>query len=386
MCPLMRADGSVRLEAGYDPVTRVWNASTVDMPAIPDKPTKAQAKKSLGRIGALLAGFSLVDAVDRSACLSAIMTAVLRASMDLAPLHFLRAHTAGEGKSFLADLIAAFATGRGMCPVSAASYSDDETDKRLASQLLAGDAIVSIDNLVRDLKDTPLLYQILTQVLIKPRILGKSETPECENRMMMLATGNNVSVVGDLARRTITCNLDSGIENPERREFDFNPIDAVLDDRGSFIADVMTIARAYKTAGRSERSSIASFDMWSELVREPLIWLGEADPVESIERAKEEDPVRTTLAAVVDAWRSLGERCRELSATELAHAATTRISHDPDLYNALMQAAGAGTGDAEYVNTKRLGWWLKRNVGKVCQGCKIVKVGARLWRLVVDGP
>ena len=151
-------------------------------------------------------------------------------------------------------------------------------EKRLGALLLEGAPMISLDNLAFDLEGE-LLCQITEQPLVKTRILGKSETPECEWRGTMCATGNNISLVGDLTRRGLISNLDAGVEQPETREFAFDPIERVLAERGAFIAGAITIARAYLASGQKVGCGpLGSYGGWCRFVREPLIWLGESDP------------------------------------------------------------------------------------------------------------
>src|SRR5205823_15068075 len=111
-------------------------------------------------------------------------------------------------------------------------------------------------------------------------ILGKSEMPECEYRGNVYANGNNVGAEGDLTRRTLVSHIDPAVERPELRRFDFDPIARVLQDRGSYIAAALTLARGYRVSGAEIKCSpIASYGRWSRTVREPLIWLGKEDPV-----------------------------------------------------------------------------------------------------------
>src|SRR5262249_32627566 len=142
--------------------------------------------------------------------------------------------------------------------------------------------------------ESDLLCQILTQPIVKIRILGQSATPECEWRGALFGTGNNIRAVGDMVRRTLTCNLDAKVERPELRKFTFDPIARVSANRGAYIAAAITIVQAYRGAGRPTPSvqPLAGFASWSEAVRYPLLWLGEHDPVESMEAARKYDPER----------------------------------------------------------------------------------------------
>src|SRR5262245_64507389 len=96
-------------------------------------------------------------------------------------------------------------------------------EKRLGALLLEGLPLVSLDNCVSNLGGA-LLCQMTSELMIKPRILGKSEAPECEWHGTLFATGNNMTVEGDMTRRTLISNMDAGVERPELREFEFDPI------------------------------------------------------------------------------------------------------------------------------------------------------------------
>ena len=64
---------------------------------------------------ALLEGFPFKCSVDKSVALSALITPVVRGAMMTAPMHVMRAHTAGTGKSHLVDTASVIATGDA-CP------------------------------------------------------------------------------------------------------------------------------------------------------------------------------------------------------------------------------------------------------------------------------
>jgi hypothetical protein len=50
---------------------------------------------------------------------------------------------------------------------------------------------------------------------------------------------------------------------------------------------------------------LGSYEDWSDLVRSTLMWLGEADPVETMERARETDPRLDEKRAVMAAWAAV---------------------------------------------------------------------------------
>ena len=153
--------------------------------------------------------------------LAAILTPVLRGAFDVVPMNLLRAHDVGTGKSFLVDLISTIARGQ-LCPVITNVKSVEEMEKRLGALVLEGVPMISLDNCSHDIGGD-LLCQITERRLIRIRILGKSEMPECEWRGVLFATGNNITFLGDMARRGLIGNIDAKVERPELREFSFDP-------------------------------------------------------------------------------------------------------------------------------------------------------------------
>jgi putative DNA primase/helicase len=302
--PTLRPDGSILDRAGYDPATQLWHVpdSRLATMRLIEHPTREQSIDALGQLKDLVVNFPFVGDVDHSAAMAAILTTVLRGAFDMTPFFLFRAHDVGSGKSFLANLISTIARGR-PCPVITFVSSQDEMEKRLGALVLAGAPMISLDNCSENIGGN-LLCQITEQPLIKIRILGKSETPECEWRGILFCTGNNITLLGDLTRRGLVVNLNAKTERPELREFDFDPIKRVLDHRERYIAAAITIARGYITAGKPKVcGAIASYGQWSEIVRSPLIWLGREDPIKSLDKAREEDPVRRASNTLIELWR-----------------------------------------------------------------------------------
>jgi putative DNA primase/helicase len=375
--PTLRPDGSILDESGYDPQTRLWCEADFDLPDIPEQPSRQQAIAALQLYKDLLKGFPFASATDLSVALAAILTVVLRGGFNLTPMFLIAAPDVGTGKSYLVDLIATIVTRRA-CPVIAAGKSAEEMEKRLGAILLEGGTVVSLDNLAFDL-ESDLLCQILTQQIVKVRILGQSAVPECEWRGTLFATGNNVRVVGEVVRRALTCNLDARVERPEFRQFDFDPIDRVLADRGAYVAAALTIVRAYRAApaGAVNVRPLGGFNAWSAMVREPLIWLGEHDPVASMETARAADPERAAAYELVRRWKKVIGPHKKVTARDIINKANeTRggsAQHRfPQFRALLVEHAGRTRGDD--IDAKRLGLWLRRLHGKVYGKLRIQQV------------
>jgi putative DNA primase/helicase len=396
--PTMRPDGSLLTEQGYDEATGFLLVEPPPMPVIRDQPTREDALKALALIEGLLVGFPFVDNVARAVALSAIITPIVRGAFPVTPMHASRAPTAGSGKSFLWDTVAAIAIGQ-LMPVMSTGANEEETEKRLGAAMLTAQPLISIDNISGELGGDALC-QIIERPVVEIRILGRSERVRIEARgTSTFATGNNFVVLGDMCRRVITTNLDPAMERPELRQFDFDPVARVLEDRGAYIAAVLTICRAYIVAGRPNKAPrLASFEGWSDTVRSALIWLGKADPVESMESARAEDPERIELIEMTQAWERVigrGSSNRSklvnviLRGTEMFKEDGSMIGQweprHPDLYAALEAVAFKATGKrGQKPDARMLGAWLRRFKDRIVDGKRFAflpneKSGGEWW-------
>jgi len=376
--PTLRPDGSILDQPGYDPATQLWYApdGALTMPPRKKNSSREDAEQALALFDDLHSGFPFVSKVDRSVALAGQLTSVLRGAFDVAPMHLFRAHDVGSGKSLLADLMSTVARGL-PCPVITFVKSVEEMEKRLGALVLEGVPMISLDNCSGNIGGD-LLCQMTERPLVRIRILGKSEAPECEWRGVLFATGNNITLVGDITRRGLIANLDPKCERPELRSFSFDPIERVLNDRGAYIAAAITIAHAYIAAGRPHvcKTPLGSYEQWSRTVRSPLVWLGREDPVDSMEEVREEDPERRALHSLVELWRNYLTLGLSYSASELVFRANELANpiskhgepeQEPqtELRELLLQQAGTPRGE---ISTKTLGNWLMSVHGRVYNG------------------
>jgi putative DNA primase/helicase len=315
--------------------------------------------------------------------------------MPVAPLFAIRATTAGTGKSYLVDLASAVSTGR-LCPVISAGKDEVETEKRLGGLLLEGFPILSLDNVNGELGGD-FICQAVERPLVRVRRLGVSDITEIESRATMYATGNGLRIQGDLVRRTLLCTLDANVERPELREFDTDPVQMVLDDRGRYVAAALTIVRAFQVSGAATLKPLASFEQWSDTVRSALAWLECGDPCATMETAREEDPELAELREIMTLWMAaIGSdevTCRK--AIEIATSVGPKIDDDgeadqygpsvprhPDFANALLSVAGA----RGVIDGARLGHWLTGQKGRIVDGLRIQRAtgntgGSARWKV-----
>jgi hypothetical protein len=368
--PTLRPDGSLLGEPGYDPETELYLQLGLRLPPIPEHPTKDQALAALKLLIDLLSEFSFKriggeheKRLNRSVALSGLLTPLVRGSLPTAPMHLIAAHMAGTGKSYLVDTAAVIATGR-LCPVITALKSVEETEKRLGSIILSGIPMISLDNCTHDLGGE-FLCQIAERPVVKVRILGRSETPDCEVHTAVYATGNNITFRGDMVRRGLVCNLETLDERPELRKFNRNTLRQAGANRSTYVAAGLTVMRAYLAAGAPEVCGpFGSYAEWSTMVRSPLIWLGEPDPVASIDTTQAED---SELADIRELFNLCVAEFKPdtiygtATFIEAASAAPTGFNPNP-FKELLLRVAGDKDGN---ISAKRLGEWLRRSSGRV---------------------
>lgn len=386
--PTLRPDGTILSEPGYDAETQLLLLDPPTMPAIPEKPSRAQALKALAFLDALLDEFPFVDDVSRSVALSALITPVVRGAVPVTPMHVTKAPVAGSGKSYIIDLASAINSGE-RAPVLSAGKTEEEMEKRLAGALLSGQTFISLDNVNGDLGGD-FLCQIIERPVVAVRPLGTSTFIKIESRASCFATGNNIRLVGDMTRRVLLCSLDPDMERPELRTFKANPFDQVLADRGKYVAAALVVVRAYVVAGYPNQCTpLASFNDWSKLVRSALVWLDRPDPVESMHRAREDDPVMTTLKQLYHAWhRAVGSMSN--TASELIQAAGLRDPHNGLINAPLHEVLGEICTDrAGQMKSMRLAKYLSKFKDRVVDGLKLVDAGKDrddkiLWKVTAS--
>ena len=368
--PYLRSDGSLVSNPGYDGQTCLYGIFNRDEFIAVKKPDKNHALKALERLAELVKEFSFATYADRSAAICAILTAVVRASLDLAPMFHVKAHMVGSGKSYLCKLITAFASPQRGNPTTFPK-DDEECRKLLLAELMYGPAVIEFDNLTSYLLAHKSLCTALTSEYFSGRVLGVSKTATVSTRTLFLSSGNNVGPIQDMARRCITIHLEPQCEIPATRIFKRpHLIKEVLAERASYVCDALNIIRAWIEAGRPHIAckGPSGFEPWSDLCRQPLLWLGCDDPALSVFTGMAEDPERETLERLLTAWQKLFGG-RPTLIREAVEASYCTDEENKELAEVIHDIAE----DRGEINRRRLGKWILRNSGKIVDGFRFSK-------------
>jgi len=336
----------------------------------PTMPSMEDAEQAMTILLDLIREFPLIGYEDRAAVLAGIITGLVRRILPAAPMMAITAPTPGTGKTLLAETFSIIASNR-RASVLSLGHDDAEAEKRLSGVLLAGDACILLDNIERPLKGD-LLCQVLSQPSVRLRPLGGSGMVSLPTHALMVATGNNLAIVGDLKRRVALIRMDAGTERPEQRTFARDHLADVFARRGELIRAALTIPLAYLAAGAPTIDGLyplGGFAEWDRMVRRPLVWLGLPDPLKASEGLREQDPDLEAMRLLFSAWReAFGDKAVTAAEVVAAGMATQLMSSDrthPDLYEGLQLVC------AEKPNTRRLGYWLRAHRDRIVDGLQL---------------
>jgi len=313
--PLMRANGSILDEPGYDAATRLYYAPSrgLDMGVVPETPSPDQVRAALQPLDELFFDFPFVGDADAAAALALLLTLLLREIFEgCAPLWLYDAPAPGTGKGLIADTITTVATGAAAPKMPEPDgRGDDEWRKRLTALLLEGRSVAVLDNLERPLGSASLATALTAEVW-EDRALGASQMIMVPNRAVFIATGNNLRLRGDLPRRCVWCRLDAKHARPWTRDGFQHPdlLGWARDHRGELLNAVFTLARAWIAAGRPGPDEsvprLGSFEGWRHTIGGILGVAGLpgflANVAQLYETADEETPA---WAAFLAAWRTV---------------------------------------------------------------------------------
>jgi hypothetical protein len=380
--PLMREDGTILSQPGYDKESGLLFVSDEAWPVIPDRPTRADAEIALNALRAPFEEFPFVAQEDIAVHIAAILTAIQRRTLEACPIFGYSAPAQRSGKSLLAESDAIIATGR-TAPATAVSGDREEIRKAITSALREGHVIINLDNIEHPLV-SPDLAKAITQSEYQDRLLGESRMLRLPTNVLWTATGNNLVFRGDLSSRALLCRIDSGMERPEARTFKIQDLEDFLRTyRKVLVAAALTILRAYHVAGRPRQQvqPWGGFNNWSAFIREPLVWLGLADPCKTRETVLADDPEREeSLAALLALHEAFGDS--EFTVKMIAD----RCGFDDTLKSSILSVA-AGRQQRHEIDPRRLGWWCRNRKDQVLGGLRLCRSGevsgVAYWRIEV---
>jgi hypothetical protein len=319
--PVLRPDGTILATPGYDPETGLLLDSAARFPSIPANPSRQDAMAGCQALLEVVQDFPFEQEVHKAAYLAALLSPLARfAFTGPSPLFLVDANVRAAGKGLLLDTIAHIVTGERFT-IATYTQDEDELRKRITSLVLAGDRLVLLDNLDGKFGNA-VLDAALTGTAWKDRILGVNRMAEAPLYMTWYATGNNVLIAADTARRVCHIRLESAQERPEERQ-DFthpNLLAWVGEQRLRLLGAALTVLRGYCAAGRPDQHLKAwgSFEGWSALVRSAVVWVGLPDPGKTrLMLQAQADVAAENMAVILNCLEQLDREQKGLTAAEI---------------------------------------------------------------------
>jgi len=366
--PVLRSDGTIVTEPGYDEVSRLYYepAAGLIMPAVPGNPGQKELDAAAALIQEPIINFPFDTKASRTNALAVVVTPIYRPMIaGLVPLCLLDKPQPGTGAGLLSDVIATIATGR-QAVMMAPPRTDEECEKRLASILLHGQAIVTIDNIEGYLYFASLAM-LLTAPTFQTRILGQTKEVRLPNRATYIVTGNNVRLGGDMPRRCYLCRMDARLARPWMRDpksFKYHHlIQWVKENRGRLLAAALTLARAWVQAGKPIPDGLpplGSFEDWTNTVGGVLAHAGLTDFLGNLDYMYQKADVETPQwEGFLTAWQeTLGKEAvttaQVVKATneyeDFADALPDAIDRDPKKINRSLSHSLARKAGVRYSN------------------------------------
>lgn len=267
--PMPRKDGSLITQPGFDRESGYLYLPTLDVPYVPDDVTGEPIKWATAFLEYIVGEFRWAGEHDKANFFGMLLTPLMRL---LTPppykLGIIGAHQPGSGKSLLSSIIT---TVHGGVFRSEMPADGEALEKLLLGILLTTTApVVLFDNLSGTVRSSHLAG-LLTSADYSSRILGASVNASVPNNRLWLGNGNNVSLGGDLPRRTLWSVIDPGVPDPQLSKFKLNIPEFLSARRGDVLrALLIWIQHWSQLGGKVVPVAGDSYSVWINTTREIL--------------------------------------------------------------------------------------------------------------------
>ena len=260
--PVVLDSGRMLTGSGYDPESGYY----LNLNGLSNVKGNMPPDEALGLIlEDVLVDFPFVDPSSKAHALALLIQAfIIPAINGPCPMYLIEAPTPATGKGLLAEVAYTIATGRG-AGVMQQPTDEDETRKRILSLLMQGHNMILLDNVYR--LRSGVLSSALTSTWFVDRLLGSSRMVRVRQAATWLATGNNVELSDEMARRCVLIRMDSEEEHPEQRTQFKHPelVQWIRGRRPDLVAACLSIVNAWIAEGqpKSQGLSLGSFERWA---------------------------------------------------------------------------------------------------------------------------
>ncbi|AEM88849.1 hypothetical protein [Streptomyces violaceusniger] len=271
--PIVRPDGTIAANRGYDPATRLVVAPVEDVKPVPDRPTGDDVSAALAALGRLFGAFPYAAPSDYAATLGMYLGPLLRHFLPAktrSPLHLVTATGPGSGKSYLS------AEGLEVL-YGARRLSADQSTRELGKTIIAAlekkadTGVIAFDNFATGGRITGAQWaRWITEPVISGRVIGTGRTPEIPNDYVWTVNGNQIRVGEDMARRTVVISLASDADDPSQVAHSFDFLEELNGRRGEVLWSLLVLVRNWTAAPAESRTvravQLGQFSAWMTAV------------------------------------------------------------------------------------------------------------------------
>ncbi|MHB8973590.1 MAG: primase-helicase zinc-binding domain-containing protein [Pirellulaceae bacterium] len=376
-CPTLRPDGTVVQQPGYDERTGLLFAPDGQYPPISEEPTKGDAVSAAAQLLDIVADFPFKGPEHRSVWLAMTLTLVGRSAISgPCPMFAIDANCPGTGKSMLSDVAGLIAYGERLPRKSWPGDDDNEVRKTITSVALESLPAVLWDN-IGDALGCSSLDAALTGTTWTDRILGSNATTGVlPLTTVWAATGNNLVLGADTARRVLYCRIETDLDNPEERDgfHHDNLIGWVRQHRHQLAVDAVTVLRAYAHAGYPSQklTTWGSYEAWSNLIRNAIAWVGLPDPWGTRSIVREADRSVEVLGLIHDGITEADQDGDGVTSGQIVRLVSAPVEAGKADTHPLLRAAITEICGTK-IDGRKVGNQLRQYIGRV-------KAGRRLCR------
>lgn len=403
---IVPSTGRVITTSGYDAEQQVYVLNADKFKTIPAEPAIEDVKAALAALWLPVSLFPYCEPIDQAVMLTGMLTATVRKLLPTAPGIGFDAPVQGSGKTLLLKVLCTLSGEAPTISPQPDSMNDEEIRKRIFSMLREGKGALVIDNIVGTF-DSPSLAAVVTSVNYSDRVLKESRTESVPSNALIIVSGNNLTLMGDLPRRFLICRIDPKVEVPHARSFDFDPEQIAMQYRQELVAAAITLMRAYWVSKPETRIGVgrmASFEAWDDLVRQTVCWLAQlqqagslpmgmqedgkafpalTDPMDAVNEAVAHDPMRERHGVLllevakmfgfgrdgkVGPMFTVKELVMKSDPLHNAGMGGYSLADDEDaaLFDALVEVGGDSVG--RRINKRSLGKYLAKNKDRIVNG------------------
>jgi hypothetical protein len=336
------------LTNGYHADSRILVHTDLDTD--PMSPEQARAL-----LEEMLCDFPFSSEADKANTFAYLFAPFVREMCGSIPLFLLDAAQRGTGKTLLNDLIHTIWTGEN-APLSDLPLNAEEQRKQLTTHLMHGPASVVFDDI--SLLQGNAIQRAVTGHTWSDRLLGKNEEISVPIRAIFSATGNNVTLGGDMVRRVVLIRLESSEENPSQRS-GFKRSESELrlwvqDHRADLVRACIALVHHGLVHGTPGTLKMGGFDRFARVMSTVLHGIGAPGFYDNMQQTFErEDSRQSGWKAIVWQWWEV-HRADLVRPRDIAHIIETDTECDIFL-----------EGDSDKARDTAAGMLLRRKVGTV---------------------